>query len=114
MKKAIVVLSGVALSMSLLFASDALAVEKMDEPVVIVEENGWQVVQDNDPNTSTIIATVTSGDTDGDGYVLATNKYDADDIVAINKEDLEVDDEVAITLVQITFEQDDVVKVVKQ
>jgi co-chaperonin GroES (HSP10) len=74
----------------------------------IVEENGYMVVADNTPDTSTIIATVEDNDSDGDGYVMAINRFDKADEVAINKMDLHKGDEVLIT-----FYNDDVSKVQK-
>lgn len=77
--------------------------------VEIVEEKGWKVVKDNDPNTSTVIATVTSGDADEDGYITVTNIFDENDTIAIHKDELTgltIGDEVTVT-----FEQDDVIMV---
>ena len=80
-----------------------------DQPTQqIVEENGYMVMADNTPDTSTIVATVQDNDLDGDGYVMAVNRFDSADEVAIEHMDLRKGDEVLIT-----FYNDDVVKVQK-
>ena len=105
MKKSILI-SGVVLSASILFGSNANAQEVTGDGNTIVKENGWMVIQDSNPNTSTILATITEGDVDGDGFMAATNKYDKEDVVYIDKEEFEIGDDVLIT-----FEEDDVVNV---
>lgn len=75
----------------------------------IVEENGFQVIKDNDPKRSTIVVEVTTGDVDGDGYVLATNVFDSEDNISIDKEDFKIGDRVLVT-----FHGDLVEKMVKE
>ena len=74
----------------------------------IVEENGYMVMADNTPDTSTIVAIVEDNDSDGDSYVTAVNRYDKADEVAIIDMGLQKGDEVLIT-----FLNDEVIKVQK-
>jgi co-chaperonin GroES (HSP10) len=75
----------------------------------IIEENGYMVLAgDNNPDTSTIVATVQDNDMDRNGYVIAVNNFDKADTVDIIGMGLHKGDEVLIT-----FYNDDVVKVQK-
>lgn len=73
--------------------------------VGVVKEKGFMVLKDNSEDESTIVAKITDEDSDGDGYVNATNVYDKNDTIAIGKGFGKGE------LVLITFNNDDVVKV---
>lgn len=74
-----------------------------NEPTIIAE-NGYKVIQDNDPNRQTILATVVSKTPDGK-YFTAVNNYDSSDTVVIDGNFAKGDK------VSITFFHDDVEKV---
>lgn len=103
MKKTLAIILGLAFT--LLTGFVAIDGEKYD----IVEDNGFQVIKDNDSERSTIVVKVTTGDADGDGYVLATNVYDSEDNISIDKEDYKIGDTVLVT-----FHGDIVEKTVKE
>lgn len=103
MKKTLAIILGLAFTLSTGF----VAVE--DDKYDIVEENGFQVLRDSDTERSTIVVDVTTGDADGDGFILATNVFDSEDIIAIDKKDFKIGDRLLVT-----FNGDIVEKMVKE
>ena len=72
----------------------------------VIEENGYKVLRDNDPNTTTIKAVVLSEDSE---YLYLNNYYDESDHLALaNDGTYKLDD-----VVYVTFEGEDVVEVNK-